>query len=140
MKQFVITSNRFTGELLFKYDLNDTLVGFENRAGLSDVQYHSTMRNLPLNSSQLQEWAKAPGVKIVEVPLDLSFAEFWNKYAYKVGDKKRCEKIWDKLDDANKTKAIVAIQKYRRFCEVHNIPMVYPERYLSQERYSNDFK
>jgi hypothetical protein len=140
MKQFIITSNRFNGELLFKYDLNDVLFAFENRATLTDAQYQSTMRNLPLNVKQLLEWGNSPGVKLSEIPLDLSFSEFWSKYGYKVGDKKRCEKLWDKLDEAKKTKAIVTIQRYRRFCDTNNIPMVYPERYISQERYLNDFK
>jgi hypothetical protein len=140
MRQFIITSNRFTGELIFKYDLNDVLCGFDNNAHLSESQFLSTMRNLPLNLKQLQDWGSSPGVTLSEIPLDLSFMAFWSKYAYKVGDKKRCEKLWDKLDDAKKTKAMISIQKYKKFCYDQNIPCVYPERYISQERFLNEFK
>lgn len=125
---------------MFKYDLNGCLIGFELNAQLNQIQYDSTLSALPIKEQTLLLWTKSPGVKVVEVPLDLSFATFWTKYAYKVGDKKKAEKLWIKLNDADKTLALINIEKYNRFVFERGIDKVYPERYLSQERFKNEFR
>lgn len=128
--------------MLFKFNLNGMLIGFEINATLSDGQYDYFFKNLPMKVEILTvSWKKNSNtLKISEVPLDLSFDAFWTKYAYKVGDKKKAEKLWSKLNDADRSLALNNIDKYSRFAFERNIDKVYPERYLSQERFKNEFK
>ncbi len=142
MKHFVVTSNHYQGELSFKFDLNDRLTGFQINATLSEEQYNWFFKNLPKTTKVLlNDWkANSKTIKITEVPLDLSFAAFYNKYAYKVGNKTKAKDLWNKLDDANKALAITKIDAYNRFIEQSQIAKVYPERYLSHRRYENEFK
>lgn len=141
MKQFVVTSTHFQGELLFKFDLNGRLIGFEVQAMLSEEQYGWFFANLPKSQAVLLgDWKrKSKTIKVAEVPLDLSFEAFYKKYAYKVGDKKKAQTLWAKLSDAEKALAITKIDSYNRYTERTQIAKVYPERYLSQRRFENEF-
>ena len=142
MKHFVVTSNHYQGELSFKFDLNDRLIGFQINAVLSQEQYDWFFKNLPKTTKVLlSDWkANSKTIKITEVPLDLSFDAFYNKYNYKVGNKTKAKDLWAKMDDANRALAITKIDAYNRFTEQSMIAKVYPERYLSHRRYENEFK
>lgn len=142
MKHFVVTSNHYQGELSFKFDLTGRLIGFEINAVLNDEQYNWFFKNLPKNEAVLlNDWRKnSKTIKILEVPLDLSFEAFYDKYAYKVGNKSKAKEFWAKLDDANRALAITKIDAYNRYLAQTQIAKVYPERYLSHRRYENEFK
>lgn len=145
MKQYVVTSNHYNGSLLFKYDEQALLIGFEIQAALSEEQRGYFFKHLPLHSKTLLvDWVKkSPTMRVIEMQPDLSFENFWNTYGRfygsKVGDKTKCKKHWDKLSDADKTKALQNIQRYKQFCDTKGIDMVYAERYLSQDRFNNTF-
>lgn len=142
MKRYMVTSNSFDGELVFKYDLNSLLIAFEIQATLTPSQRDWFFKNLPLNEQTLVvAWPKASKtMRVQEVPEDLSFETFYNRYAYKVGDKKKCQKLWANLTDENKAKALHAIAKYHKFVESTGTAKVYPERFLSKEYYNNEYK
>jgi hypothetical protein len=142
MKHYIATSNSFQGELSFKYDLNGLLIAFEISAVISSGQRDWFFKNLPLNESDLiVSWAKSSKtLRITEVPIDLSFDAFYNKYSYKVGDKKKCIKLWSGLSDEIRTKALMVVPKYFRWLEATGTAKVYPERYLSKEYYNNDYR
>lgn len=84
-------------------------------------------------------WQKA-GCKITDVSNgDYGFERFWNLYGYKVGNKTRVQKKWDRLPESEKILALGAIPKYRRFAEGKKIDLVYPETYIDQRRWENEF-
>jgi hypothetical protein len=142
MDQFVVTSTDFHGELLFKFDETGRLTGFDmENATLNPDQYEKLLSALPRSKVILDRWVKNSGKwTSTPVALDLSFETFYNTYAYKVGNKKKCEQLWNKMPDTEKTNALKAIPKYKAFSKEKSIDLVYPERYLSQQRYLNDFK
>lgn len=144
MKQYSVTSKGFDGQLIFKYDEQDKLSGFDLQATLTDEHREWVFNALPRTVAKLQGWAKnSKTIKIMEIPLDLSFDTFWNAYgqAYgaKVGDKKKAEKLWKAMTEAERAKALTNIQPYKLFAKNKNYDMVYPERYLSKGYYDNTY-
>lgn len=95
---------------------------------------------IPKTIEELEVRRKVKGVKITEVEMDLSFDAFWNLYAYKVGNKKRAKVSWDKLDDATRLIVLQKVKEYQYFLKHKSYDMVFPERFLSEKRYENDYK
>lgn len=84
-------------------------------------------------------WQKA-GCRIEDISnADYCFERFWNLYGYKVGNKARVQKKWDRLPEGEKILALAAIPKYRRFCESKHIELAYPETYIDQRRWENEY-
>ena len=71
--------------------------------------------------------------------IDLSFVRFWNAYGYKVGDKSRVEKKWNALKEENRLLALQGIARQRRHSESHKTDMPYPQTYIDQRRWENEF-
>ena len=68
-----------------------------------------------------------------------TFERFWNAYGYKVGNKARVQKKWNALPEGERVLAMAAIPRYRRFAEGKRIELVYPETYIDQRRWENEF-
>ena len=68
-----------------------------------------------------------------------TFERFWNAYGYKVGNKARVQKKWEKLQEGERVLAMASIARYRRFAEGKKIELVYPETYIDQRRWENEF-
>jgi hypothetical protein len=78
---------------------------------------------------------------IEQVPQDLSFNVFWEAYAYKVGDRTRAMKEWTALVDADRVKCLRAIPQYKQWLKQKpNIEQLYPQTFLKQRRFDNQFK
>ncbi|TKT89495.1 hypothetical protein [Dyadobacter frigoris] len=77
--------------------------------------------------------------EVKEVPEDLTFAVFWDAYDYKVGDRKKAEKIWNATSDADKMAAMAALPRYKYWLLTNTTPMVHATTYLNQRRYENEF-
>ena len=71
--------------------------------------------------------------------LDLSFRKFWFAYNYKVGNKARVEKKWNNLKDEDRLLALQGAERQRRHSQTHKTDMPYPETYLDQRRWENEF-
>ncbi len=94
---------------------------------------------LPIDESEIK-FIKNKQVVILPILAKLSFADFWNTYAYKVGNKGKAEKLWHGLSDADRTKCFNSIARYKQHLANNNIDTLYPERYLSQRRFDNEYK
>ena len=70
---------------------------------------------------------------------DLSFACFWNTYAYKVGNKATVEKKWNALKPEDRLLALQGIVRQRRHSEPKHTDMPYPQTYIDQRRWENEF-
>jgi hypothetical protein len=142
MKAYLIhlsPGQRFSGQLRVEYQDNGLLYSVIN---MTDIDTEDDLVNriskVPLHERHLVH-LKAKGVKITEVPADLSFERFWDKYHYKVGKKAKVQQLWTALNDADRTKALAAIPEYHKWLTRAKIAPVYPETYLSQRRWENDF-
>lgn len=70
---------------------------------------------------------------------DLSFEKFWNAYGYKVGNKATVEKKWNALKEEDRLLALQGISRQRRHSESHKTDMPYPQTYIDQRRWENEF-
>lgn len=140
MYTYSLTSKLFTGEILFKYDLSTDLVYFENKAQMSDEQKKYLLEHMPLTLTHLKKMALKDTITINEIPEDLTFERFYNKYNYKVGSKKRAESIWKGLSNTDKYLCLQAIDRYNSFLnKKKNMERAYPETFLNQRRWENNF-
>ena len=141
MKKYIIRSNKFYGELVLGY-IDGKLVFFD----ISTVSNNAAMlvwiyENLPSTIAHLQAWPSKTknSLVITEVPMLLTFDAFWKAYNYKVGSKIKTASLWNKLSEEKRTLALAKIEKYRQWTKGKGIDMVYPERYIKDERFENDF-
>lgn len=107
----------------------------------------ATVREVPIRIvyqrgepvERFQMWVRT-GCKVNDISnADYSFERFWNLYGYKVGSKDRVKKKWDRLPEGEKILALGSIPRYRRFAESKHIEMAYPETYIDQRRWENEF-
>jgi len=139
MTKYILTSPKFTGEVIFGYNEIDRLVLYENSSGMNEKQLDWVLGNLP----QSKQWiatiaSKIQGV-IKEVPQDLSFDVFWAKYSKKI-NKKRTKPLYDRLKDADKMLAIIRVPEYLDACYRLKRGIVDPENYIRGAYYETDWK
>lgn len=90
-------------------------------------------------TAAFEHWRRA-GCRIDCVGmLNTGFNEFWEAYAYKVGNKARVMKKWAALPEEDRISAMVAIPHYKGFAQRRGIERVYPETYIDQRRWENEF-
>lgn len=140
MARYLLTSTQFEGEIELQFSADGDLVGYQNRATLTDIQKKWIAYSLPMRIEHVRQVLGASQTaRLFEIPEDLSFARFWCDYDYKVGNKARAQKLYDELSDADKMLALRRIAIYDDFVKIKKIGKVYPETYLSQRRFENDF-
>lgn len=110
-------------------------------ASLTDEQLAYLFNNIPFNEENLKAMCHNSGgkLKYEVLPTDLSFDAFWTAYAYKVGEKPKCIKLWNALTDVERLDALNAIKKYDKFLHLKQTAKIYPERFLSKKYWENEF-
>lgn len=135
-KKYILTSDHFTGEVTFEYNLKGFLkvVKIGEVRGMSKAIFEWLWANLPTSTQMIEEYKKTAGnFKISEVPVDLSFERFWTEYDQKVGKKKMTENAWNKLPQKDKIAALLYIEKLRRTKRRDGTQMPYPSTYINQK-------
>ncbi len=138
--KYVLTSDGFTGEVVFEYDDATHLLLSYNIEGaeLSETQQVWLLKRLPREMAELKELISSnPNIKFEEVSDAPDFDMFWQKYDDKItSSKKRTEKAWDKMSKSNQLRAYRHIQKYNL-----SLPpgtrKKYAETYLNAELWNN---
>ncbi len=139
---YILKSKMTSNVWEFQYDLNGILKEFKIIDGeLTEEQknYLFHPKRFPYTEDIIKIWQKS--VKKVEVIIgkpDLSFDTFWNLYNYKVS-KKNAQTQWKKLSELDKLNAIKNIKAYDGFLKRNNTAKVYPERYLKNRRFDDQF-
>lgn len=139
LEGYIITFKNTSGNIVFRF-VADTgkLAALELNFDYTDAQLDYLRAYLPSNLQELQDLVKRSKNWLIErMPLDLNFTTFWARYNHKVGNKKRAERLWDTLSQANRAKALNFITKYEAQLLQTNHDKLYPETYLNQERWNN---
>ncbi len=110
--------------------------------GLTVEQLIFIKENLPITIDELEYIWKSRyrmfNYKTVEE--DLSFNNFWNKYNYKVGNKARAEKLWEKLSDKDRVEVFIGVLKYDRYLSEHpGLGKAHATTFLNQRRWENEY-
>lgn len=88
---------------------------------------------------RFEAWKKA-GVNVRQVEgMDLSFERFWSMYGNKIGNKARVQKKWERMAEGDRILAMASIGRYRRYAEGKHINLVYPETYIDQRRWEDEY-
>jgi hypothetical protein len=135
MREFAVTSKKFTGCITFGYDENGQLVKFLFDAIMDDAYVDFVRRNIPWTVDAVARY-KSKTSTVTEIT-DISFERFWRDYDYKKG-KDAAIKEWNKLKQGEQVKAIVRIPAYKFDINARNVAPVYPERYLKHKRFNDE--
>ena len=134
MKKYSLTSQSFAGAVVFGYSNEGFLVLYSNASEMTAQQQEWLLNKLPVNIINISELAKVVKGKLEEMPEDLSFDCFWESYGKKI-NKKRCEPMFNKLDDVEKYRAISTIVPYKNYLKRSGWRgQADPEKYL-KDRY-----
>jgi hypothetical protein len=140
MRQFVLKSSS-GNECVFGFNEGNLLVVFRADEEMANDALDWLHANMPYYRMALYTLAEKHGFEVTELAIDLSFEAFWEAYKYKVGNKSRVVKAWDKLSDADKVKVLDSLGKYKRWLQIHpTIEKAFPETYLNQRRFESEFK
>ncbi len=140
MSKFLMTFPKSEASALLEYDDAGFLLKYELTPGtFQPAQFEFMFARFPSKFSLLEKWieSKFPNVSISLVQEDLSFENFYNLYANKVSKKATAEKIWSKMPDTEKAKAIKYIQWYDQRLRMSGINKKYPESYLNAQEWNN---
>lgn len=135
-KKYILTSDHFTGEVTFEYNLKGFLkaVKVGEVKGMSKSIFDWLWANLPTKIETMENYrSRAENFTITEVPEDLSFARFWQEYGQKVGKKTMTENAWKKLSQADRVAALLYISRLRNQKKLDGTQMPYPSTYLNQK-------
>lgn len=132
---------------LFKYDLNGHLKQFEIVEGElngKQMKWLFSENNFPANESIMKAiWMKDKKyIQVFDIEKsvpDTSFEVFWNLYDHKV-KRVLAEKIYEKLNEADKMKAISSIKPYNNYLQRRpGIQKAHPSTYLNQRYYEDEW-
>jgi hypothetical protein len=136
MRIFHLSSIAWSGYIEFIFNDPGLLDKMENHADLSEKQQIFLLKNMPREISELEK-LKTANVTITEVKQEITFDMFWIRYDDKLNSsKKRTERKWQKMNDADRVRAFYFIPRY-----FSNIPAgtrkKYAETYLNDELWNN---
>lgn len=88
---------------------------------------------------QFGDWQKA-GCHVKDISsYDTSFENFWTLYGHKVGNKKLVGKKWENMAWEDQIMAIGSIPRIKRYYQEKGYDLPYPETYINQRRWENEF-
>lgn len=113
---------------------NGLLVRFEAPADMDEILLRWFHNNLPYRIERAREIVnKSATAKLEVVAPDLSFEAFWEGYG-KGYHKQRAAKLWEQLDDYQRTRALAHLPKYHYHLKTTNVNKALAATYL-KERY-----
>ena len=136
---YILTSKESDVSVTFKYNLKGLLILWELEEHATDEDYAIFSNKIPKEEVHMEDYIRKykNKLRVQILPPDLSFKKFWDKYAHKVGDKPRAERLWDNLSKANKVKALRYIQIYKQTCLNSGTSMAHASRYLNAQYFNN---
>jgi hypothetical protein len=136
--KYIITSARTNTSIRLSY--NDSGVIEQLTFNEHDAnQANWTFKNMPAEEENLQVFCKEHKLRLDHVPTDVSFQSFWTAFKYKVGKKKRAEKLWNAMSEMQRQVALNVIPRYHRFIAFKNQESAYPETWLNNDMWENDY-
>lgn len=139
MTTYSLTSEAFTGEVVFSFNDAGLLISYDaTGANLSEKQQIFLLRNIPRELAEVKAMlANSPSAKFVQINKEITFDMFWNRYDEKTrSSKKTAETVWKRMSVTDRNKAYWFIPKY--FSSIlPGVPKKYAETYLRKELWNN---
>ncbi len=133
MHKYVVISQRFEGYLLYEYDKEGFLIGFQNCAYKMPEDQRAAV-NASLKNALSQEkflaWCKAESRTFIKLDEDLSFERFW-LYFDNARNKIQAERLWKGKDSYDKRYVFINYFSYQWYCkQTPWYNQQYPDTYL----------
>ena len=137
--RYLIRFKNHNATAMVEYNEDGFLVKYELEAGdLKEDHLLFISKIFPYNLNRLEKGLKTiPNIDVREIEEDLSFDAFYDKYAHKVSKRSVSEKIWNKMPDIERAKAIKFIDIYDTNIRKTGVNKRYPETYLNSEIWNN---
>ena len=134
MKTYILTSEKFTGEIELRYNGMERLISYDNRAKLTVEQYDYIVKHLPNVPGMLPMFAANIKSKATKIDIELTFEMFWKQYFFgrdkDNSSKKRAETKWNRMSKSEQAKAYSYINVY--MSRITYVPK-HAETYLNSE-------
>lgn len=127
------------GTITAAFDVHGYVVYYHNEAELDERQKRWLLNHFPMTERYLNELKELLNGQLEEVPTEISFEVFWEKYGKKV-NRKRCETIWKKMNETARAKAVLNYWIYDRYLTRTGFRgKADPATYLGGEYYLTDW-
>jgi hypothetical protein len=140
MKKLILTHPKMQGEVLLVYgsELKLVLVDFQ-KAELNAKVLDWLWSRVHIDYSE-QVKNNFADFQVLESSVEITFDMFFDKYNQRI-NKKRCEKIWEKLVEADKAKAYFGLWKYEKHLSANTWKnKADPENWLKKRMWENEYK
>lgn len=128
--------------LEFHYDLNGELKTFKilegNQFSEKLKQWIFHPERFPQKEEIIKKWKQKKNLEVTIGAPDLNFDNFWKLYNLKVG-KEPSKKAWERLTALEKTKAFQGIKPYDGYLKRKGISKAYPQKYINQKKFNDEF-
>lgn len=137
MKTLIMTSETFTGSVMFEYGESGRLESLKMDASLNDTQLEWLGKNIPWTEDLIQPFTTHSTKLVFSLTdRDITFEMFWNRYNDKSrSSRKKTEQKWNKLSKADQVKAYCYIPVYLK--NKGEAGLKYAETYLHAELWNN---
>lgn len=137
MRTMIMTSSKFTGQLVFEYNEYGDLQNLNIEAMLSPNQRATLAHYLPWTISEIDKLrAASKHATFTFQDREVTFEMFWNRYNDKArSSKKKTEAAWNKLSKADQVKAYLYIPTYLMY--KGTAEKKYATTYLHDELWNN---
>jgi len=138
MRTFLMTSSAFKGEIRLVYNDLEMLTNCDLTQAQLTLQQHTWfLKRLPTGLEDLKLLITNSTAKLNEVNQEITFDTFWKRYNDRDrSSKKKSEKIWNRLSQADQVKAYVYISTYEAN-RPKGTEKKYAETYLNAEQWNN---
>jgi len=142
MKRFIITSEKFSGQVELLYKNNTLAVIDFKQAILNDIQLRAIKNAAPVMEMNVPDaYSSFASITIVEGEIIVTLDDFIHEYPYK-RNMHLLPARWDKMSQADKIEAVQSAKEYRAYCERNKQwykPMI-ADTWLSKKEYKNNWK
>lgn len=137
--QLQISSN--DGEIILGY-VENVMHTFTSTMKLTADQARKLLKNVG-TVEELQVFVGAyETITCKAMPVDLSYENFWSLWPGIRGNKKKAEKIWDKMSETERTSCLWSLIAYKKYIKRNQswYNPQWPDTYLRNERYQDEWR
>lgn len=141
MRKFLMTGEKFTGEIAALYNQQEVLVQLDMATtNLTPNQRRKLLCGMPCTIAEMAACFEGK-ITIVESAFEVTFDMFWQRYNMK-RNKLAAEKLWDKLRKTEQVEAWHRIEAYDKYCKKngHWYQRMYPDTYLRGRHWEDEWE
>ena len=137
LKRYTIAFKDTMGQVVVQY-CDGLLMSAKIEMEIAAEQLDWFWNWLPRREAELLA-VKHAKIKVTQVVANIGFTDFWDSYGYKMGKKDKAMELWKNLNESDRSNCLLKIPRYKRWLASRQVEMLYPQTFLSQRRWENEF-